>query len=106
MVAVFELGRREVAEGGMAALAIVEGLDVLEDGGPGLLAGGPGLAMEQLGLEGGEEALGDGVVPTGAGTADALPQVLVGQPVGVGAGQVLGASDALLFVKPGWSADR
>jgi len=63
MVAPFELGRCEVAKGGMAALAIVEDLDVLEDGGSRVLAGGPGLAMEQLGLEGGEEALGDGVVP-------------------------------------------
>ena len=61
MVAVFEVGWREVAEGGMAALAVVEDLDVLEDGGPGLLPGGPGLAVQQLGLEGGEEALGDGV---------------------------------------------
>ena len=34
MVAEFELGWCEVAEGGMAALAIVEDLDVLEDGGP------------------------------------------------------------------------
>ena len=39
MVVVFELGGREVAEGGMAALAVVEGLDVLEDGGPGLPVG-------------------------------------------------------------------
>src|SRR5918997_256153 len=90
MVAVFELGWREVAEGGMAALAVVEGLDVVEDGGPGLLAGPPGLSVEQLGLEGGEEALGDGVVPTGAGAADALADLPVGQAGGVGVGEVLG----------------
>src|SRR4051794_40310205 len=91
MVVAFEVGGREVAEGGMAALAIVEGLDVLEDRGPGLLPGGPALAVEQLGLEGGEEALGDGVVPAGAGAADALADLPVGQPARVGVGEVLGA---------------
>src|SRR5215204_7605715 len=90
MVAELELGRCKVAEGGMAALAVVEGLDVLEDGRLCLLPGGPGLAVEQLGLEGGEEALGDGIVPTGAGATDALAQVVVGEPVGVGPGQILG----------------
>src|SRR5918996_3910789 len=97
MVAVFELGRRAVAEGGMAALAVVEGLDVLEDGGPGLLPGGPTLAMEQLGLEGGEEALGDGVVPAGAGAADALADVLLGQAGRVGVGEVLGAPVGVVY---------
>src|SRR5215212_721413 len=91
MVTELEVGRGEVAEGGMAALAVVEGLDVLEDGRLCLLPGGPGLTVEQLGLEGGEEALGDGVVPTGAGATDALAQVVGSQPVGVGTGQVLGA---------------
>src|SRR5688500_8209655 len=91
MVAVFEVGWREVAEGGMAALAVVEDLDVLEDSGSGLLPGGPGLAVQQLGLEGGEEALSDRVVPARAGMADALAQVVSSQPVGVGTGQILGA---------------
>src|SRR5689334_12079177 len=91
MVAIFEVDWRPVAEGGMATLPVVEDFDVLEDGGPGLPPGGPGLAMEKFGLEGGEEALGDGVVPAGAGAADALADVLVGQPSGVGAGEVLGA---------------
>jgi hypothetical protein len=61
MVAVFEGGWREVAAGGMPALAVVEGLDVREDGGPGVLTSGPGLPVEELGLKGGEEAFGDGV---------------------------------------------
>src|SRR5688500_13056562 len=89
MVAVFEVGWREVAEGGMAALAVVEDLDVLEDSGSGLLPGGPGLAVQQLGVEGGEEALSDRVVPARAGMADALAQVVSSQPVGVGTGQIL-----------------
>jgi hypothetical protein len=91
MVAVFEVGWREVAEGGMAALSVVEGLDALEDGCPGLSAGAPGLSVEQLGLEGGEEGLGDGVVPAGAGGADALAGLPIGQAGRVGVGELLGA---------------
>ncbi len=51
----------------MSTMTIVEDLDVLEDGRPGLLSGRPGLAMEQLGLESGEEALSDGIVPARPG---------------------------------------
>src|SRR5829696_3816340 len=92
MIAVFKVGWREVAKGGMATLAVVEALVVLEDGGLGLLSGGPALSVQQLGLEGGEEALSDGVVPARAGMADALAQVVSSQPVGVGPGQILGAA--------------
>jgi len=106
MVAVFKLGRREVAEGGVSALAVVEGLDVLEDGGLGLPSGAPGLTMEQLGLEGGEEALGDGVVPAGAGAANAWASVVLEETIGVGVGEVLRAPDALLFVKPESESDQ
>ena len=62
----------------MAVLAVVEGLDVFEDGGTGLLPGGSALAVEQLGLEGGEEAVGDGTVPAGAVATDTLADVTVG----------------------------
>ena len=40
---------------------VVEGLDVIEDGGPRVLSGRERVAAEQILLEGGEEALGDGV---------------------------------------------
>src|SRR6185436_43834 len=106
MVAVFEVGWREVAEGGVAASAVVEGLDVLEDGGPGLLAGAPGLAVDQLGLKGGEEALGDGVVPAGAGAADALADLLVRQAGGVGVGEVLRAPVGVVDQAGGRSSAR
>jgi hypothetical protein len=35
MVAILEVGGREVAEGGLAASAVTESLNVLENGGPG-----------------------------------------------------------------------
>src|SRR5215207_1317006 len=84
----------------MAALAVVEGLDVLEDGGPGLLAGGPGLSVDQFGLEGGEEALGGGIVPAGSWPADALAEVVLGQSIGVGTGEILGARSEW-WIRPG-----
>ena len=53
----------DVAEGGMAPAAVVEGLDVLEDRGPGLAAGDVVGAVNELRFEGREEALGDSAVP-------------------------------------------
>jgi hypothetical protein len=46
----------------VAALAVVEDLDEVEHGGPQRLAGWPVVAVQQLAFQGGEEALGDGVV--------------------------------------------
>ena len=46
----------------MAALAVVEGLDVLEHGGLKLEPARPAAAVDELFLERGEERLGDGVV--------------------------------------------
>jgi len=43
--------------------AVVEDLDVLEDGRADLGQVGPGAGVDELALEGPEEALGDGVVP-------------------------------------------
>jgi hypothetical protein len=40
-------------------MGVVERLDVVEDGQAGIVLGGKALAVEQLTLEGGEEALGD-----------------------------------------------
>jgi hypothetical protein len=50
---------REHVERGVAALAVVERLDVLEHGGLELEPGGPVAAVDELLLERGEEALGD-----------------------------------------------
>ena len=40
---------------------VVEGLDLVRDGGASVLAGGEGATEEEVLLERGEEALGDGV---------------------------------------------
>src|SRR5207248_11116160 len=56
------LGGR-VPQGGVAADAVVERLDVLEDARPGLLPGGVPLVVNQFPLQAGEEALDRGVVP-------------------------------------------
>lgn len=64
-----EGSRGHVADGGVAATAIVEHLDPLEDGLLGGAAGAPDAVMEQLTLEGSEEALCDGVVAGIAATA-------------------------------------
>src|SRR5215204_1863638 len=63
------LSRGEHAEGGVAALAVVERLDVLEHGGLELEPRRPCAAVDELFLERREERLGDGVVvgvPAGA----------------------------------------
>ena len=59
----FVVDRAQVAEAGVPAAWVVEALDVLEDPEPCLFAGGEAFAAEELFLEAGEEAFGDGVVP-------------------------------------------
>ena len=46
----------------MSSARAVEGLDEVEDGHPGLDAGASAGAGDQLALEGGDEALGQGIV--------------------------------------------
>src|SRR5690606_27066068 len=58
----FEAHRAEVAERRVAPARVVEALDVVEDGGPGLGRIAEGMPIEQLALERGEEALGERVV--------------------------------------------
>src|SRR5579884_2674881 len=59
---VLEGNRREVAEAGVAPLAVVEHFQVVEQGQPGVRPGLETLAVEQLALQSGEEALGQRVV--------------------------------------------
>src|SRR5215470_10522087 len=59
----FVVHRTEVTEGRVPAVGVVERTDVLVDRRPGLGLGGPGPTMDQLGLEGGEEAFRHRVVP-------------------------------------------
>jgi hypothetical protein len=58
----FEIGWGKAAEGGVDALAIIERLDVVEDGGAGLAVGGEVAAVDELEFEGAPEALHGGVV--------------------------------------------
>jgi hypothetical protein len=61
-VAGFELGWAEVSQAAVQAGAVVPA-DVLGDGPAGSSSGDPGLQVDQLALDGAEEALGQGVVP-------------------------------------------
>ena len=59
-VAGFELGWAEVSQAAVQAGAVVPA-DVLGDGPAGSSSGDPGLQVDQLALDGAEEALGQGV---------------------------------------------
>ena len=81
----FVLGRAEVAQRGVQPLAVVEHLDEVEHRAAHLGSAGPRLPVDQLGLEGGEEALRDGVIPALPGTREALNDaVCVQQPAVLG----------------------
>src|SRR2546430_16921521 len=64
------LGRREVAERGMASPAAVEDLDVFEDVPAGFIARPPVPSADQLGFQGSEKALHERVV---VGISDRSP---------------------------------
>jgi hypothetical protein len=92
MVLGLVVGGAEVAEGGVAAARVVEALDEREDRVRQAFSSGPGRAVEQFGLQGGEEALGDAVVeavtdrahrPEQPGLAKSVPERAagVGRPV-------------------------
>ena len=53
---------REGAEGGVAPAGVGEAFNEVEDSGAGLSGWREGVALQQLALEGGEEALGERVV--------------------------------------------
>jgi hypothetical protein len=50
---------------------VVEPLDVVEHRGADLGSGGPGAAVDELELQRGEEALGDGAIPGTGGVVTA-----------------------------------
>jgi hypothetical protein len=55
------VGGGALSEGAVASFAVVEDFDVVEDLGAEFGLGGPGAAVDQLLLQGREEAFGDGV---------------------------------------------
>ena len=109
----FELGRGKASEGGVAALAVVEDFDEVEDLGFGVGAAGEPGAVDQLQLEGAPEALHRGVVVAVAPAAHRGDQTtgleggaevaggVLDTPVGVeeqsGRGLAVGSAFALLF---------
>jgi hypothetical protein len=73
-------------------LAIVEHLDVIEEGNAQLRVGRPGLAVDELALQRAEEALGDGVVPAVPLAAHADLDAGLGEGLAVGAARVLASA--------------
>ena len=61
----------------MAPAAVVEALDVFDDRPAGCGAGRPGPGIDQLAFEGGEEALGEDVMPALAGPAQGERHLVV-----------------------------
>ena len=92
----FELSRGEVAEGGVPAGRVIEGLDIIEDHGSGLSAGGGELVVEAFGFEGGPEGLGGGVVVAVPATAHALLDAELLESGGEAVAGVLGALIAVV----------
>jgi hypothetical protein len=82
-----------------AAVSVVEHLDVLGDGEPGACPGGERLPVVALVLQGGEERLGRGVVPTHPGPADTGLDVVGGAPA-----SELGRSIHRRAVPEAWAA--
>ena len=70
-------GRRLSAVGRVAPSPVVEDLDVLVDGGGHLVAGRPAPPVDELLLQGSEEALNGSVVPAIAATTEAAFDAVV-----------------------------
>jgi hypothetical protein len=68
-VSALVFGGAELAVGGMAAARVVEPFDVAEQGPFGFRPGAEGAPVDQLALQGGKEALGDGIVEARPGSA-------------------------------------
>src|SRR5215208_703760 len=84
----------------MTSLAVVKGLHILEDRRLGVLTGGPGGAVQQLGLECREEALGHRVIPARAWSTDARDDAVSGELADVGGAEVL--TTAIRVVDEAW----
>ena len=59
----FVAGRAEIAEAAVEAAGVVPAFDPVEDGPVEAGDGRPGATVDEFSFDGGEEALGDGVVP-------------------------------------------
>ena len=77
-------------EGAVEALTIIEGFDVIEDGGPGVGMGGEIAAIDEFELEGAPEAFHGGIVIAVALATHGLEEIGLGQSRAEIAGGVLG----------------
>ena len=80
-VELLELDRRDVADRGVKAV-VVEPADPLDDRQLGLLDRAPGAVGDQLGLEGVDERLGQGVVVSVPGRAEGAEDVALVEGLG------------------------
>ena len=87
----FEVNGRKIAQGTMGALTVIEGFDVIEDGGAGFQVVGEGLAVNQFEFESAPEAFHGGVVVAVGFAAHGGEQAGVGQGLAIIAGGVLDA---------------
>ena len=67
----------------MPSLDVVEVVDVVADGGGRRLVGGVALMVDEFCAQGGEEALGDGIVPAIASAAHAVDHGVRGERAAV-----------------------
>jgi hypothetical protein len=74
LVVVFVLDWGHHVDRGVASATVEAFLDPAADGDLGFGLGGPGPSVVELGLQGGPERFGCGVVPTDPGPADRLQQ--------------------------------
>src|SRR5947208_11297626 len=87
----FEFRWTEIAQGGVAAAPVIEPFHIGEDGTLGLLPCLKPLPMNQLGFQGGKEALDHGIVPTVARPTHGTLDTTHGELVPVAHGCVLAA---------------
>lgn len=95
-----------VADGGVGPSAVVVGLDELDDGMLGSVAGREAPAVVHLVLQRGEERLGHGVVVAVAGEAVGKAHVVDARPLGQRAARVLHAPVAVEYGVSGHVAAR
>src|SRR5262245_46506272 len=72
----FERSGTEVAKRRMTSPAIIEELEIVEEVGASLAAGSPRRVVDELDLQRGEEAFGNGVVPAIAPAAHAADDAM------------------------------
>src|SRR5213595_3065442 len=74
----FKVDRALVVKTGVESGAVVEGLDVIKDGGTGLGAGGEAMVIDQFVFEGAPEGFDEGIIVAVAWTTHGSDQAMLG----------------------------